>query len=372
MTQRVLCAFGTRPEAIKMAPVYLALQKHAELEPQILLTGQHREQLQQALALFGLPVVQNLEVMGDRQSLTDLAARILPLVSQALRDLRPAHVLVHGDTLTTFAVAWAAFLERVPVSHVEAGLRSDNMAEPFPEEANRRLTDVVADLCLAPTSQSRNNLLAEHVASERIIVTGQTGIDAIRLAAKSPSSSLALPPGPYITVTMHRRENWPLLTDMATAIRDLARRYSSKRFVYPVHLNPIVRSAVFPVLGNEPNVTLCEPLDYGQMAHLLVSSELLITDSGGLQEEGAALNIPVIVLRNVTERPEGIATGALKLAGTSRDGILSTVANLLDDPAAYALMRRARNPYGDGRASERVAQAIVWRLGLGDRPDDWE
>lgn len=369
--KRVLLAFGTRPEAIKMAPVYRELMQRNDLEPLVLLTGQHREQLQQALAVFEVPIERNLEVMSQRQQLPDLFARILPATARALKELGTDYVLVHGDTLTTFAVAWAAFLEGIPVGHVEAGLRSGNLAEPFPEEANRRLTDVLADLALAPTPAARENLLREGFAPERVLVTGQTGIDAIRFAAARGELPEGLPPGPYVTVTLHRRENWPLLSELAGALAQLARRFPELAFVYPVHKNPVVREAVYPALSGVPNFALTEPLEYSQMAALLAKSKLIITDSGGLQEEGAALNVPVLVVRNVTERPEGLKAGVLKLAGTDPARLQELAANLLGDETALQQMASAPNPYGDGHAAARVAAAVAWRLALAERPTNW-
>ena len=368
---RVVLAFGTRPEATKMAPVYLALRQVPGIEPLVLLTGQHREQLRQALALFEIPVAANLDVMTERQVLPDLAARILPQAARKLKDLGANYVLVHGDTLTTFTVAWAAFLERIPVGHVEAGLRSHNLAEPFPEEANRRLTDVLTDLDLAPTPLAKENLIQEGKDPVRIVVTGQTGIDAILYAARVGRLPDEIGPGPYVTVTLHRRENWPILGVIARALARVARTHPEFTFVYPVHKNPIVQEVVFPILADVPNFVLIEPLEYGPMAALLKHSTLIVTDSGGLQEEGAALGVPVVVVRNVTERPEGVEAGILKLAGTDPQRVYQTVSGLLGDPEALAQMRRARNPYGDGRAALRVAQAVAWRLGIANRPSEW-
>jgi len=370
--KRVVLAFGTRPEAIKMAPVYRALRRREDLETLVLLTGQHREQLEQALAVFEVAADHNLEVMTARQELPDLFGRIVPAAARALDGMRADYVLVHGDTLTTFAVAWAAFLQSIPLGHVEAGLRSGRLNEPFPEEANRRLTDVLADLALAPTPAARENLLAEGFPSERVLVTGQTGIDAIRYAAGRGALPAGLPPGPYVTVTLHRRENWPRLAALARSLARLARAFTGFHFVYPVHKNPVVREAVTGELAGLDNFTLTEPLDYAEMAALLAASELIITDSGGLQEEGAALGVPVLVVRNVTERPEGLSAGALKLAGNDPASLYESAAALLADPAERRRMSQSVNPFGDGRAAERVARAVAWRLGLGERPSDWQ
>jgi len=367
----VTLAFGTRPEAIKMAPVHHALAARDDLRVRVLLTGQHREQLEQALAVFGVTADRDLEAMTERQALPDLFARIVPAAARALADLESDYVLVHGDTLTTFAVAWAAFLEGVPVGHVEAGLRSGRLDEPFPEEANRRLTDVLADLALAPTPGAAANLRAEGFDPARVVVTGQTGIDAVRFAAARGRLPAGLPPGPYVTVTLHRRENWPLLADLAAALARTASRHPEFTFVYPVHKNPVVREAVRPALADVPNFVLLEPLEFSEMAALLAASELIVTDSGGLQEEGAALGVPVAVARNVTERPEGVEAGILRLAGNEPEGFERTLRELLADAARRARMAAAPNPYGDGRAAARVAAAVAWRLGLGPRPDDW-
>jgi len=369
--KRVALAFGTRPEAIKMAPVFRALDRRDDLETLVLLTGQHRQQLEQALSAFEIPAHRNLEVMTEKQRLPELFGRIVPAAAASLRELAVDYVLVHGDTLTTFAVAWAAFLEGIPAGHVEAGLRSGSLAEPFPEEANRRLTDALADLALAPTPAARENLLREGFPEEKVLVTGQTGIDAIRLAAARGELPADLPAGPYVTVTLHRRENWPLLQPLAAALARVARRFPRLTFVYPLHKNPAVREAVVPELADVGNFVLLEPLDYPQMAALLAHSKLIVTDSGGLQEEGAALHVPVLVVRNVTERPEGLAAGVLKLAGNDPQRLEKEVVSLLENEAELQRMARAPNPFGDGRAAERVAAAVGWRLGLNEKPADW-
>jgi len=366
--KRVVLAFGTRPEAIKMAPVYRALLKEPGIEPVVLLTGQHQEQLEDALSLFKLPVAKNLKAMRPRQALPELAGRIVPAAADALRELGPDYVLVHGDTLTTFAVAWAAFLEGLPVGHVEAGLRSHNLKEPFPEEANRKLTDALSDLLLAPTPKARENLKAEGRFGDEVLVTGQTGIDAILEAARVGQPPEGLGEGPFILVTLHRRENWEKLPGIAQALKNLARSFPEFTFVYPVHKNPAVREAVFPVLRGLSNFRLIEPLPYGPMAALLKRSRLVVTDSGGLQEEGAALRVPVAVVRNVTERPEGVESGHLFLVGTDPKAIEEKVKKLLLEGPKQT---PKENPFGDGKASFRVAQAVAWRLRLRPRPEDW-
>ncbi|MEF2280463.1 UDP-N-acetylglucosamine 2-epimerase (non-hydrolyzing) [Deinococcus sp. YIM 134068] len=374
--KRVVLAFGTRPEATKMAPVYAALARQPGITPLILSTGQQRTMLDEALAVFGLTPDEDLNVMTDRQTLADLTARIVPQAGRTLRAMGADLVLVHGDTTTSFCVTLSAFYEGIPVGHVEAGLRSGNMAEPFPEEANRRLTGVLSTLDFAPTPGSRANLLREGKDPHGVFVTGQTAVDAVREVAGRvplrPEWREKLDAGQrLVTVTMHRRENLPVMADMARALADVAQAHPDCHFVYPVHLNPAVQDAVRPALGNLPNFELTEPLDYAQMAPLMAASTLLATDSGGLQEEGAALGVPVAVLRNVTERPEGVEAGVLKLAGNDPDTLRSVIGGLLSDEAELARMRSARNPYGDGQAAGRIAQAVAWHFGLVERPADW-
>lgn len=363
MSHRTVLAFGTRPEAIKMAPVFTALTDQQGIEPLILLTGQHKEQLRQALELFNLPIAANLQVMKQGQSLADLTGAMVPALARTFKELKADSVLVHGDTLTTFCAAWAAFLSGLPVGHVEAGLRSANLKEPFPEEANRVLTDKISDLLFAPTDGAAANLQAEGLSRDRIIVTGQTGVDAVLQAARTGHLPKGLKTaGPWITVTLHRRENWPLLPALGTAVANLARYFPRYEFVCPLHLNPVVRQALIPTLKGLPNVTLLDPLPYGEMAPLMGRSRLLITDSGGLQEEGAALGVPVAVARNVTERPEALG-GALVLVGNEGPGLEQKVKALLEDQALLDRMAGSPNPYGDGHASERVAQALARRWG---------
>jgi UDP-N-acetylglucosamine 2-epimerase (non-hydrolysing) len=368
---KVLLVFGTRPEATKMAPVYRALESTPGVKPLVLLTGQHREQLQDGLDLFDIPVVGNLDVMEARQTMPGLASRMLPELASQLREIDPSFVLVHGDTLTTFIVAWVCFMEKISVGHVEAGLRSHNLAEPFPEEANRKLTDVVTSLDLAPTMGARENLLREGKNPEDVVVTGQTAVDAVRIASQAGTLPASFPAPPYITVTLHRRENWPRLRGIAAALAEAARSHPEYTFVYPVHLNPIVREAVTPILEPVDNFVLTDPLEYGAMASLLDQSTMIVTDSGGLQEEGASLGVPVLVCREVTERPEGLETGILRLAGTEKDQVFSSLKDALAD-SDFLNQSGEMNPYGDGHAGERVAQAVAWKLGVAERPQDWD
>lgn len=373
MTEKRVCvAFGTRPEANKMAPVIASLAVQAGLKPLVLVTGQHREQLDASLELFGITPDLDLNLMTARQTLPELVGRVVPAAAAALRQLQADYVLVHGDTTTTFAVALAAFLEGIPVAHVEAGLRSFDLQEPFPEEANRRLTDVLTDLELPPTALARRNLLAEGKDAAHMVTTGNTAVDAVRMAAGRARLPEHVPDLPLVAITLHRRENLPVMARLAAALAEVARAFPELLFVYPMHLNPAVREAVVPALEGVANVLLDEPYDYLEMLGLLQRSTLAITDSGGIQEEGAALGVPVAVLRNVTERPEGVAAGVLRLLGNEPVQVQCSLIALLADQAALAAMRRAPNPYGDGRAGERVAQAVAWRLGLAERPADWQ
>lgn len=368
---RVVAAFGTRPEANKMAPVVQALQKVPGLEVLTLVTGQHREQLASSLRSFGLMPDADLGVMRDRQTLSELIGRIVPAAASALQKLGADYVLVHGDTTTTFAVALAAYLEGIPVAHVEAGLRSFDLSQPFPEEANRRLTDVITDLDLPPTPLAKRHLLDEGKCEDAMIVTGNTAVDAVRTMRRSARLPKHVPSGPLVAVTMHRRENLPTMRGLAAAIAVVAEAHPELTFVYPMHLNPAVREAVMPALSGLANVLLDDPWEYLEMLALLDAAELIITDSGGIQEEGAALGVPVAVLRNVTERPEGVTAGVLELLGNEPEGVRTRLLDLLSTPARLAAMRAAPNPFGDGRAGERVAQAVAWRFALAERPADW-
>ncbi len=308
--------------------------------------------------------------MAPRQGLLELAPRLIEAAAEALEKIQPRYVVVQGDTLSTFVFSWAAFLGGIPVAHVEAGLRSGSIERPFPEEANRRLTSAITDLDLAPTPQARANLVREGKDAERIVVTGQTGIDAIRDVSSWSSLPDSFPAGPYVTVTFHRRENWPILSELAAAVGRLATRHPDLCIVFPVHWNPAVREAVFPATEGISNLLAIDPLPYTSMAALLRRSKLIITDSGGLQEEGVALGVPVVVAREITERPEGVESGGLIVAGSDAAAIFEVADSLLSR-RTFSAAPGARDVYGDGRAGSRVASAIAWRLGLGDRPLDW-
>ena len=369
--KRICVAFGTRPEASKMAPVVYALKKQEGLRPVLLVTGQHREQLDSMLKLFELTPDADLKVMRERQGLPELLASIVPKASRTLKELKVDYVLVHGDTLSTFGVALASYFENIPVAHVEAGLRSFNLQEPFPEEANRHLTDVITDMDLPPTPLAKENLLREGKCKTKMVITGNTAVDAVYYAIKKAVLPRHLPKKNLVAITMHRRENLPVMTELAKTLAKLAKAHPKFTFVYPVHLNPAVREAVCPPMLGSNNIILDEPYNYTDMLALLKASELIITDSGGIQEEGTALNKPVVVLRNVTERPEGLAAGTLRLVGNDPEKAFTIINDLLTHEAKRQQMHAKKNPYGDGKAGERVAQAVAWRFNLAERPQDW-
>ncbi len=367
----VVVIFGTRPEAIKMAPVVAALQDRPGIRTSVLVTAQHRQMLDQVLDLFNIRPDEDLDVMEPGQTLPALFSRILSGVSGAIGRLSPDLVLVHGDTSTTFASALAAFYAKVPVGHVEAGLRTGDIMAPWPEEANRRLTAPLTRLHFAPTERSRDNLLAEGAEASHVHVTGNTVIDALLAVAtrlrddptlrRSLTSKFPFvnPSKRLVLVTGHRRENFGEgFEQMCLALSDLAAR-DDVQIVYPVHLNPSVQEPVNRILGATPNVRLIEPLDYLPFVYLMTQSHLILTDSGGVQEEAPSLGKPVLVMRDTTERPEAVEAGTVRLVGTDRARIVSEAARLLDDPEAYAAMSRAHNPYGDGLASSRIIDAIV-------------
>lgn len=376
---RVLTIFGTRPEAIKMAPVVQAIEVHPGTEQRLCVTAQHRDMLDQVLELFDLHPHHDLDLMQPNQSLWQLTARVITGLQPVLEAEKPDVVLVHGDTTTTMAGALAAFYARVHVGHVEAGLRTWNLAAPFPEEANRQLADRLCSFLFAPTEGSRQALLREGLSDDDIWVTGNTVIDALLQvrdrAVSKPLEQWRTPYGrafevigtpevPMVLITGHRRESFGQgFHDMCSAIRTLATRHPQVHFVYPVHLNPNVRKPVMSTLAGLPNMHLIEPLDYEPFVRLMDRSTIILTDSGGIQEEAPSLGKPVLVMRETTERPEGVDAGTVKLVGTNTEAIVSNVESLLFDPAAYEAMHRAHNPYGDGKASQRIAQALVDRLG---------
>jgi len=381
MTLRVLSIFGTRPEAVKMAPVVQALAQMSGLTSLVCVTAQHRQMLDQVLDLFNIHPDVDLNLMQPDQNLANLTAEIFTHLDPVLARLKPDWILVQGDTTTVMASSLAAYYHHIKVGHVEAGLRTSDKWQPFPEEINRRLASVVADLHFAPTDWARQNLLRENIPSKQIIVTGNPVIDALQVVVKLPPTPevleifkrLCIPyqpngtvsPSPgiprLILVTAHRRENFGKpLEDICMALRQLAELYGDGiRIVYPVHLNPNVQAPVRRLLGEIPNIFLLKPLDYLPMVHLMKHATLVLTDSGGLQEEAPALGKPVLVMRLVTERPEGVSAGTVRLVGTDPDQIIDQTHKLLDDPLAYAGMAQAINPYGDGKAAGRIADALL-------------
>ena len=369
--KKVMVVFGTRPEAIKMAPVVEALRAKAGIETIVAVTAQHRQMLDQVMNLFGIVPDEDLDVMQPGQTLAALTARILQGMTELIDSRKPDLVLVHGDTSTTLAASLASFYNRVPVGHVEAGLRTGDMYSPWPEEVNRRLTAPLASLHFAPTERSRQNLLAENTPAGSVHVTGNTVIDALLTVVariesnRSLGTSLASrfpfidPSKRLILITGHRRENFGRgFEDICTAIRDIAER-GDTQVVYPVHLNPNVQEPVKRILSGTDNIHLIDPLDYLPFVYLMSRSHLIITDSGGVQEEAPSLGKPVLVMRNTTERPEALEAGTVKLVGTDPMRIVAETSSLLDDESAYMAMARAHNPYGDGLASQRIADIVA-------------
>jgi UDP-N-acetylglucosamine 2-epimerase (non-hydrolysing) len=371
----VATIFGTRPDALKMAPVISELRRFPhQVRLQVLVTGQHKEMLQQVLSLFQITPDVDLQIMSERQSLAQIAARVLERLDPLLTADRPDLVLVQGDTSTSCLASLAAFYHQIPVGHIEAGLRTENRYDPFPEEINRRLTGVLADFHFAPTAQSAANLAREGVPAERIYEVGNTVIDALLSVAQQPYTfrepSLAeaiAAPGPLLLVTAHRRENWgEPLHRIARAVRRLVEQFPTAQVVFQMHKNPIVREAVQAELGGVARVALVEPQEYLPWVQLMKRCTLILTDSGGIQEEAPALGKPVLVMRETTERPEGVTAGTARLIGTEEATIVAEAARLLSDPAAYATMAQARNPYGDGRAAERIRQILFRHFGVGE------
>jgi UDP-N-acetylglucosamine 2-epimerase (non-hydrolysing) len=373
MTRRkkVMMVFGTRPEAIKMAPLVAAMKQHPDLETIVAVTAQHRQMLDQVLELFEIIPDEDLNVMQPGQTLPDLTSRILQDMGRVIAKHAPDIVMVHGDTTTTFATSLAAFYQRTAIGHVEAGLRTGDLYSPWPEEANRRLTGVLADLHFSPTQTSADNLRSENVAAGTIYVTGNTVIDALlavvgkirntpaleaQLAARFPflDASKRL-----VLVTGHRRENFgDGFEQICHALKAIAAR-GDTQLVYPVHLNPNVQEPVWRILGDQPAVHLIEPQEYLPFVYLMSRSHIIVTDSGGIQEEAPSLGKPVLVMRDTTERPEAVEAGTVRLVGTDSARITQEVSRLLDDLAAYESMSKAHNPYGDGKAAERIASIVA-------------
>ena len=367
---KVMSVFGTRPEAIKMAPLVKALQASEQIESIVCLTGQHREMLDSVMEIFHLTGDYDLHIMEKRQTLSTITTKTLLGMDEVLDTVKPDLVLVHGDTSTTFAGALAAFYHQVKVGHVEAGLRTWDKYSPFPEEMNRTLVGDIADLHFSPTKANADNLRRESIMGD-IFITGNTAIDAMRYTVKDdftfPTAllnELDFKNRRIIAVTCHRRENYGKpMEDIMHAILEVVDTHPDVEVVYPVHLSPVVRDCVFPLLGGRDRIHLIDPVDVEEMHNLIARCYMVMTDSGGLQEEAPALGKPVLVMRRETERPEAIAAGTAKLAGVEKEEIVRLANELLDDPAAYAGMAKAVNPYGDGHASERIVQAILWHFG---------
>ncbi len=374
-----MLVFGTRPEAIKVAPVITALRRSTTLDVRVTVTGQHRSMLDQVNHLFGVTPDHDLDILEQGQELHSIMTRTISGLTRVLGDDPPAAVLVQGDTTTSTAAAIAAFYRHIPVVHLEAGLRSGNLQSPFPEEANRRITSQIAGLHLAPTSISRDNLLAENVPAGDIVITGNTVIDALLQVVtqahpfSDPRLEVLGGTGRRILlVTTHRRENQgSVMRGMARAIARIAGNEPDLTVVVPMHMNPVVREAIMPSLSNLPNVILTEPLAYGEFARLLSLASVVLTDSGGVQEEAPSLGKPVLVMRENTERPEAVTAGTVALVGADEDVIVREVSTLLHDDEQYASMATAVNPYGDGRAAERVVAALEHLLGVGRRLPDF-
>ena len=366
---KVMVVFGTRPEAIKMAPLVLELQKHSDsIETITVVTAQHRQMLDQVLETFSIEPHYDLDIMGKNQSLLDITGKILekfdPVVKQELPDM----ILVHGDTTTTFAASLVAFYNQVRIGHVEAGLRTFDKYSPFPEEMNRQMTDNLADLYFAPTSESKENLLKENHPESAIVITGNTAIDALKLTVQSDYYHEVLdqldPDKKLVLVTMHRRENQGQpMRNVFTALREMVDLHQEIEVVYPVHLSPAVQEAANDILAGHDRIHLIEPLDVLDFHNLASRSYFIMTDSGGVQEEAPSLGKPVLVLRDTTERPEGVRAGTLKLVGTDPVRVKEAMAALLTDETLYRQMYQAPNPYGDGRASERIVQSIQQYFG---------
>lgn len=379
---RVLSIFGTRPEAVKMAPVVRALAQTPGIDSRVCVTAQHRQMLDQVLNLFEIQPDVDLNLMRPDQSLPQLTASILTALDPVLESLSPDWILVQGDTTTVMAAALLGFYRNIRVGHVEAGLRTRDRRQPFPEEINRRIAGVVADLHFAPTEHSRQNLLKENVPPDDIIVTGNPAIDALQTIGSCPPPPEVLSlleqrgigPGgkQLILVTAHRRENHGQgMENICCALREIAETYRDRlELIYPVHLNPHVQEPVYRLLSGIPNITLTPPQDYLPMVHLMRRAVLVLTDSGGIQEEATSLGIPALVLREVTERPEGVEAGVLKLVGADTGRIVRETCRLLEDPQAYRQMATAANPFGDGHAAERIVAALLQRAARDEQPAD--
>lgn len=370
---KVMTVFGTRPEAIKMAPLVLELQKQSQrFEAITTVSAQHREMLDQVLDIFHIKPDYDLNIMHARQTLTDITSNVLINLDKILKEAKPDIVLVHGDTTTTFAASVAAFYNQIPIGHVEAGLRTWKKYSPYPEEMNRQMTDAMTDLYFAPTNQSKANLLKENHKEDNIYITGNTAIDALKQTVDKEYHHDILdkvsPDNKLILLTMHRRENQgEPMRRVFKVIREVVESREDVEVIYPVHLSPAVQEAAKEILGNTERIHLISPLDVVDFHNLAARSYFIMTDSGGVQEEAPSLGKPVLVLRDTTERPEGVEAGTLKLVGTESEKVKKEMEELLDNDAEYQRMTQAKNPYGDGKASERILDAIAYYFGVTDK-----
>ena len=377
---KVMTVFGTRPEAIKMAPLAIELENNPNIDSTVCVTAQHRQMLDQVLEIFKIKPDYDLDIMKDRQTLVQITSRVLEGLDSVLKEAKPDIVLVHGDTTTSFVGALAAFYNQITVGHVEAGLRTYDIYSPFPEEMNRCLTGRIAQMNFSPTVKNKENLLRENVAEDTIYITGNTVIDAMKTTVRDDFvfsteilNNIDYKSRRVIAMTAHRRENLGKpLENICNAVKRLVDKYDDIEIVYPVHLNPAVRETVFGILGGIDRVHLIEPVNVDELHNLMARSYMVMTDSGGIQEEAPSLAKPVLVLRKETERPEAVEAGTVKIAGVDEDVIYSLACELLDDKDAYNKMAHAANPYGDGNASKRIVDAILYKFGITDkRPEDY-
>ena len=377
---KVMTVFGTRPEAIKMAPLAIELKKNPMIEDIVCVTAQHRQMLDQVLEIFKIKPDYDLDIMKERRTLVGITARVLEGLDTVLKEAKPDIVLVHGDTTTSFVGALAAFYNQIPVGHVEAGLRTYDIYSPFPEEMNRCMTGRIAEMNFSPTVKNKENLLKENVNPDSIYITGNTVIDAMKTTVKEDFvfgteilNTIDYKNKRVITMTAHRRENLGKpLENICSAVAQLVEKYEDIEVVYPVHLNPAVRETVFSILSKYDRVHLIEPVNVDELHNLMARSYMIMTDSGGIQEEAPSLAKPVLVLRKETERPEAVEAGTVKIAGVDKEVIFEMACDLLDNEESYNKMAKAANPYGDGNASERIVDAILYKFGLIDkRPEDY-
>ncbi len=375
--KKIMLVFGTRPEAIKMAPLVKVLEREEKLEVKVCVTGQHRQMLDQVLEIFDVHPDFDLDIMKDKQTLSTITCSVISGMEEVIAGYKPDIILVHGDTSTSFVAALSAFYAMIPVGHVEAGLRTPTRYSPYPEEMNRRLTSKLAELHFSPTRSNKENLIRESTDGE-IYITGNTVIDALSTTVKEgyvfkePHLKNMDLTGRVILLTAHRRENLGAgIENICLAVKELAQNYQDVTFIYPVHLNPAVRNTVFAILEGVENVCLIDPIDVQDMHNLMAKSYFVMTDSGGLQEEAPSLGKPVLVMRSETERPEAVKAGTVQVVGVDKDVIIRQAKKLLDEKPAYEKMAQAVNPYGDGKASERIRDAILYHFGLGEKPEDF-